>query len=256
MSGPHVEVSGEGQPVVLVHASGLNARQWRGRWIPALQGFRTFAPDLWGCGKSPGWPGPWPFRLESDLALVRGLLEAQGPAHLVGHSYGGALCLYAAAERPDLVRSITIYEAPIMGMLGLPPEQVVGRLVDPALEGTEAWYEAFVDWWNGAGSWKALPEPSRQAQLRAAREAWGQVQDLLADPRRPEHYAGITAPILVMRGTRSPPVVYEAARVFVDRHPTARLLVLEGLDHLAPVLQADLVAPHVRAHLLTASAPR
>ncbi len=250
MSAPHVDVSGEGEPVVLVHAAGLDARQWRGRWTAALRGFRAIAPDLWGCGRSPAWPGPWPFRLENDLALVRGLLEQHGPAHLVGHSYGGALCLYAAAERPELVRSIAFYEAPIMGMLGLPPEQVVGPLTDPALEGTEAWYEAFVDWWNGPGAWRALPERSRAAQLRAGREAWGQVQDLLNDPRRPEHYAGIRAPILVMRGTKSPPVVHEAAQAFVDAHPTARMEVFEGLGHLAPILEAEALTARVREHLL------
>ena len=52
-------------------------------------------------------------------ALARGDFESEAPlfaellgegAHLVGHSYGAVIALYAAALRPDAVRSLTISE--------------------------------------------------------------------------------------------------------------------------------------------------
>lgn len=244
-----VEVDGSGPPVVLVHASGLSSRQWRGAWVEQLQGYRRVTLDLWGCGKTGNWPGPWPFRLEHDLASVRALLERHGPAHLVGHSYGGSLALYAAAEQPHLVRSVAVYEPPLMGLVRLPPEQVVGPLTDPALAGTEAWYRGFVDWWNGPGVWDGLPEASRAAQLAAGLECFGHVQDLLRDPRGQDHYARLTAPVLLLHGTRSPQVIRDALVAFAEGRPNTRLQELGGLDHLAPVTRPARVAPTVRAHL-------
>jgi pimeloyl-ACP methyl ester carboxylesterase len=37
-------------------------------------------------------------------------------AHLVGHSYGGVIALFAAARRPDLVRSLTVVEPPCLAV--------------------------------------------------------------------------------------------------------------------------------------------
>lgn len=37
-------------------------------------------------------------------------------AHLVGHSYGGIICLLAAAMRPESVLSLTVTEPDCMGV--------------------------------------------------------------------------------------------------------------------------------------------
>src|SRR4051812_48330059 len=37
-------------------------------------------------------------------------------AHLVGHSYGAVVALLAAAERPDDVRSLTVFEPPAFAL--------------------------------------------------------------------------------------------------------------------------------------------
>jgi pimeloyl-ACP methyl ester carboxylesterase len=37
-------------------------------------------------------------------------------AHLVGHSYGALGALFAAALRPDAVRSLTLVEPPVYGL--------------------------------------------------------------------------------------------------------------------------------------------
>lgn len=241
----HVRVEGEGDPLLLLHASGLSGRQWGGRWR-SLGPYRRIVPDLWGCGRSPGWPGPWPFRLENDLIEVRRLLDQNGPCHVVGHSYGGCLAMMAAAERPERVRSVAVYEPPLMGRMALDPAMLepIVREGDPA-----RWFERFVDWWNGPGAWASLPEPSRQAQLRSARECHGQVHDLLVEPWAPDRFRAVTAPVLVMHGTASPPLVHAALADLVSVLPNARRVVIEGQGHLAPVMAAEHLVPHVERHL-------
>jgi len=72
----------------------------------AERGWQLVVPDRPGHGQSPD-PGR-PDDAELDGALVADLLE--DGAHLVGHSFGGAVALAAAVKRPDAVRSLTVIE--------------------------------------------------------------------------------------------------------------------------------------------------
>src|SRR4029450_5891838 len=51
-------------------------------------------------------------------------------AHLVGHSYGGLLCLLAAARQPDAIESLTVIEPPAFAVArgSRPVETLVERL--------------------------------------------------------------------------------------------------------------------------------
>lgn len=254
-----VEVQGDGEPVVFVHSSGLSGRQWR-RWLPAFAGYRTIVPDLHGCGRNPPWEGPWPFPLSLDLDFVLALLEAHGPAHLVGHSYGGALALYAAIVRRDLVRSVCVYEPPLMGLLAdgtdadrdllataLPP-----LLADPAAAGTTEWMETFVDWWNGPGAFRALAEPARNELLRTGRKVSGEVMDLSRDRRPWASYAAIDRPLLVLSGDR-PPVPIARVLERLAELPRAERVSVEG-GHMLPLVSPDRLIPLVLAFIRASSA--
>ena len=43
--------------------------------------------------------------------------SAGGRVHLVGHSYGGAIALHVARDRPDLVASVAVYEPVVLRAL-------------------------------------------------------------------------------------------------------------------------------------------
>ena len=51
-----------------------------------------------------------PLTLADEAAPAIPALEKAGGAHVVGHSYGGAVALKLATMRPRLVRSIVVYE--------------------------------------------------------------------------------------------------------------------------------------------------
>ena len=114
----HVEDSGTGTPVVLLHSSGLSGRQWR-RLATALagRGARALAVDLTGHGASPAWPEPTPFSFKTDVEAVIALLEAHGPAHVVGHSYGAFVGLLAGLAAPRSIRSMVLVEPVAFGAL-------------------------------------------------------------------------------------------------------------------------------------------
>jgi pimeloyl-ACP methyl ester carboxylesterase len=107
----HVETLGRGPRVVLVHGSVGNGWSTWSAQRPLAERFTLVVPDRPG---SPPNPPVDRVDFEEQAPLVAELL-ADG-AHLVGHSYGGVICLYAAALRPEAVRSLTVIEPPAFGV--------------------------------------------------------------------------------------------------------------------------------------------
>lgn len=105
--------SGEGQPVVLLHGlfgSGANL----GALARSLRdGYRVFAPDLPGHGRSPELAR---YDLPAMAAALSAWLQREevGRAHLVGHSLGGKIAMQFALQYPDQVRSLVVADiAPV-----------------------------------------------------------------------------------------------------------------------------------------------
>jgi pimeloyl-ACP methyl ester carboxylesterase len=106
----HVEQSGRGEPVLLVHGFGCSSHSWR-RVVPSLrQRYRVLAPDLNGFGWTQRPRDPAAYSLEGQERLLAGVLDALAVerCHVVGHSYGGGLAIWLAARMPERVRSLTL----------------------------------------------------------------------------------------------------------------------------------------------------
>ncbi len=99
-------VMGEGPPVVFVHGLAEDRSSWT-HVRDKLSNYRTYAYDLRGHGEtSLGVEDGSLAQLGGDL--VRFLEIVSGPAVCVGYSLGGTVVLWAAAERPDLVRRAVV----------------------------------------------------------------------------------------------------------------------------------------------------
>jgi pimeloyl-ACP methyl ester carboxylesterase len=130
----HVHRWGAGPPVVLVHGGILGGREaWRAQ-RPLTDRWTLLAPDRPGHGQSP--PARQDFEPESVLVAEQ-LLDQ--PVHLVGMSYGAIVAMYAAALRPEHVRSLTIVEPPCSGVArGVPVVDAFGVAVREVIEATDA----------------------------------------------------------------------------------------------------------------------
>ncbi len=122
-----VEEAGEGVPVVLLHTAGADGRQFQAQLadVALARRFRLIAFDCPFHGRSlppPDWDGgAYALSQARYLGWVASFLEQHvggGPhagerAILVGCSMGAALCLVAAAERPELLRGVVALEPPL-----------------------------------------------------------------------------------------------------------------------------------------------
>ena len=125
----HVTTWGAGGPLVLMVHGGVQGGigggpvNFEGQRALAAQGWRLQLIDRPGFGCS---PSRGPDDMEADAALIA---ERLGDgSHLIGHSFGGAEALLAAARRPDAVRSLILIEPALQPML----------VADPSLVGAEA----------------------------------------------------------------------------------------------------------------------
>jgi 3-oxoadipate enol-lactonase len=118
--GLEYEVSGEGEPVVLIHA-GLVADFFAPLMgQPALSGYRLLRYHRVGYAGSDRIAGPVTLRQQAShcLALMRHLGMAQ--AHLVGHSSSAAMALQAALDQPERVLSLALLETALLAVPSAP----------------------------------------------------------------------------------------------------------------------------------------
>ncbi len=102
----------DGKPAVIaLHCSGSTGRQWNKLALSLGDRFTLIAPDLIGNGVNPHWSGTHRFCLADEAARIRRSSTGwTGDVHLVGHSYGGAVALRIAHERPARITSMALYE--------------------------------------------------------------------------------------------------------------------------------------------------
>ena len=107
------EDEGDGQPVVFVHGSLSDSRNWDQHRGMITAQFRMIAPTQRYFGVSP-WPDDGRnFSIQThadDLAAFISALRLD-PVVIVGHSYGGAVSLAMAVRRPELVDRLFLYES-------------------------------------------------------------------------------------------------------------------------------------------------
>ncbi|MEE8170341.1 MAG: alpha/beta hydrolase [Phycisphaerae bacterium] len=110
----HYQVRGEGPDVVLIHGITSTMAVWYTHVLPALaENFRVTMYDLRGHGYTELTRGGYDSaNMTADLMALMDHVGIK-QARLVGHSYGGAIALHAAALAPKRFAGVVISDAGI-----------------------------------------------------------------------------------------------------------------------------------------------
>jgi pimeloyl-ACP methyl ester carboxylesterase len=105
----HYQQAGRGPDIVLIHGLCSNLALWYLTIVPRLaESFRVTVYDLRGHGLSQVAPSGYrAVDLADDLKELVDHLQI-GSAHVVGHSFGGAIALAFARRYPDRLRTLTL----------------------------------------------------------------------------------------------------------------------------------------------------
>jgi len=104
----HYEVSGEGMPMVLIHANPFDRRLWLYQVAHFSAWFKVVSVDIRGYGRSDKPAGEFSLRdMAEDVLGVCEDLEID-EAVLMGASVGSGMALMLGLERPALFRAIVL----------------------------------------------------------------------------------------------------------------------------------------------------
>jgi pimeloyl-ACP methyl ester carboxylesterase len=246
--------SGEGPPLVLVHGGPADHSRW-GPLLPYLEPHATVhAMDRRGRGASGDGPDYDMAREFEDVAaVVDAVAGASGSAvDLYGHSFGGS-CALGGATLTSNVRKLAVYEPPVGPTLSAYPPGMLERLDALLAEGKpEAVVETVFREAVGMSDdeFSAFQaQPSWPARVAVAHTIPRESRVELTGAFDPELAASITVPTLLLTGENSPEFLKTDIETLQDVLPEARVLVLEGQQHVADVLAPEVFAGHLLAFL-------
>jgi pimeloyl-ACP methyl ester carboxylesterase len=249
---------GRGETVLLLHSSASSSAQWRELISHLSKRYRVIAPDLHGYGGTSDWAGRGPFRLEHEAQIVEGLIGRAGaPAHLVGHSFGGAVALHVARTRPDLLSSLTVIEPVAFHLLrqhdvvALVQVMAVANSVANALACGDYFggMERFVNYWSGPGAWQTIPAQRRAGLAARLAKVALDFEATLNEPATLAQFRDMAIPTLVVQGTQSPCPTRSICGLLMQSLPDAESAAIEGAGHMAPVTHPDQVNDLIAARL-------
>ena len=106
----HLERSGDGPPLLLLHGLVGSARNWQQNTAFLSQHATVYAVDLFNMGSSERVPG-LNAGLEATADGLAALLEVLelGEVDVAAHSHGGAVAMMLAARHPERVRKLVLF---------------------------------------------------------------------------------------------------------------------------------------------------
>lgn len=240
--------------LLLLHSSGASHRQWRQLIAQTAQSWRILAPDLFGYGAPPSSSATQPASiLQAEMDLLGALLQQiEGPVHVVGHSYGGAVALELALLHPARIAALAVYEPVLFALLRGSTEQEAWREIATVGQRTvdlvgigdlrEA-AAAFLAYWVTPGAFEALPEAQQVTLAAGMPKVAAEFNALLQRQDARPDFSVLTMPVLLMCGSDTTAAARGVSAELRRLLPGLDFRQVPGGRHMAPLQQPDLVNP-------------
>jgi pimeloyl-ACP methyl ester carboxylesterase len=256
------DLGGGARRALAIHCTLAHSGALRGLAAALGDDLAITAFDLLSHGQSPDWDGQGDIQ-ERHVAIAEMLLNE--PMDLIGHSFGATVALRLAAERPDLVRSLTLIEPVYFAFALRDAPDLLARHEADAVPFAEALLRGDIEtgtrlfnamWGGDAGpGWEVLPERTRANMIRGIPLVPASHRALYDDPTglsAPGGLDKVTMPVLLLRGSDSHPVVPGINAAIAARLADVRSEVVAGAGHMLPITHPEAVAAHLRTFLADA----
>lgn len=243
--------------VLAIHGLTGHGRRWESMFTQHLPDTTAVAPDLLGHGRS-SWDAPW--TIEANAAALAALVvgEAAGPVVVVAHSFGAAVALRLAAERPDLIASLVLLD-PAVNLNGRWMREIAdGMFTSPDYTDRQ---EARAE--KACGSWAdvAADELDRELDEHLVGLTSGRVRWRISIPAMLSYWSELTrsaslpgagTPVTLVRAKRtSPPYASDGLISTLEAVSGANFTLLEwDCDHMVPLAKPAETAALIRDRLV------
>ncbi len=109
----YYEVTGQGDPLVLLHGGMCTIETFDGLASELASHHRVYRPERRGHGRTPDVEGPITFSVMAGDTIAFIDAAGIGRADVVGWSDGAAVAMRVALRRPDLVRRLVLIGQPV-----------------------------------------------------------------------------------------------------------------------------------------------
>jgi len=239
----YCEEAGQGPPLLLVPGLGGLGAFWARQVPDFARDFRVIVHDHRGAGRSTH--SRIRYSVEQMADDVLRLMDALGidAAHFVGHSTGGAIGQVIAQDHPERLLSL------VLSATWAGPDPYFRRLFETRRQvlvasGVEAYLRASVlvlapPWWVSAHDAALAEEHRALAAVAPPVEVMAsRIDAILAFDRRPR-LAEIRAPTLVIVAADDMVTPRTYSVELAERIPRAKLVILGGGGHYAPLITPE-----------------
>ncbi len=236
------EVTGVGEPLVLVHGSWGDHHNWDPIVSGLSESFEVVAYDRRGHSRSERGAGQGSVREDADDLAELIEAVASGPAHVVANSYGAIVALNAAVRRPEVFATLIAHEPPLVGMLAATPfapvldelDRRVGKVVEVLAAGDDqAGAKLFIETIaRRPGAWDMeLSADLREVFVRNGPTFLDETRDQHAQRIDLDALQQFDPPALLTKGTESPPFLTATVDAIAVAVPHFEVESIEGADH-------------------------
>jgi pimeloyl-ACP methyl ester carboxylesterase len=245
------KVSGQGEPLVLIHGVGANLGSWDTVCKELEDSFKIIRPDLRGHGQSANIDEP--YSVDKFAADILAVMDAAGieRAHLLGFSLGGLIAQKLAIDHAERFDRIVILSA-VAGRTEVERAKVVARLDMIRDGGMEAITGAAADRWFTEDFARRHPEviEKRIAELKSVHlDSYLEAYRVFGTTELIDTLHRIDRPVLIMTGEFDQGSNTRMAHAMHELIEGSELIILPGLKHSVLVEASELIAAHVREFL-------
>lgn len=257
----HYVEQGEGVPVIFVHCSSATHKEWKVFFADFLPHYRLFAPDLVAYGKTGDCSTFDSFDQSIDVQLLQKLIELVGqPVHLVGHSYGGVICLEVARKIPHQIISLCLIEPVAFPILRKSKYQkewqeafVLANSVMQAVEQGEIRRAAriYMKYWIGWWRWQWMPQRQKDAILATMEKVAKEFYMISHGQREISEFNGIQCPVTLIYGNKTKQPTKAIIRLLQEVLPNPMVHSIKGAGHMSPFTHTQQVYLLILQHFST-----
>jgi pimeloyl-ACP methyl ester carboxylesterase len=209
-----------------------------------LQGF-----DMPGHGRSDDWT---PAEGDPDFHTAVTRLAASfidRPLDLIGHSLGATVALRIAVAAPEAVRSLTLIEPVLFAAAPDATQDSLDKQMQSALDAgdDQAAAMAFLSIWGAQDT--ADLSPAMLRQIRLVADTGPTLRHDRANILRDGGLEAIDAPVLLISGQNSPPVIGAIADALAARLPDVGRAQVPDAGHMLPLTHPAQVAGLIAVNL-------